>query len=172
MKVNSTKSKKLKIQNKGKFPLQVTVGTLAPPFTVTSGGGTFTLAKKKSDTVTVKFQPTATGATSPQTLVITRPFQASDERRDRERLRQVLESQNPHRFLRPTKRETHGGFHISFLVMPTHAVVVGGSLAGLCAARVLADFFDHVTIVSATLIRTASPIAPGCLSGRAASITT
>ena len=31
--------------------------------------------------------------------------------------------------------------------METHAVVVGGSLAGLCAARVLADFFDRVTIV-------------------------
>ncbi len=29
----------------------------------------------------------------------------------------------------------------------THAVVIGGSLAGLCAGRVLADFFDRVTIV-------------------------
>lgn len=31
--------------------------------------------------------------------------------------------------------------------MPTHAVVVGGSLAGLCAGRVLIDFFDRVTVV-------------------------
>ncbi len=31
--------------------------------------------------------------------------------------------------------------------MENHAVVIGGSLAGLCAARVLVDFFDHVTIV-------------------------
>ncbi|MEW6299728.1 MAG: 2-polyprenyl-6-methoxyphenol hydroxylase-like oxidoreductase [Thermodesulfobacteriota bacterium] len=29
----------------------------------------------------------------------------------------------------------------------THAVVVGGSMAGLCAGRVLSDFFDHVTII-------------------------
>jgi len=31
--------------------------------------------------------------------------------------------------------------------MPTHAVVIGGSLAGLCAGRVLTDFFDRVTII-------------------------
>jgi 2-polyprenyl-6-methoxyphenol hydroxylase-like FAD-dependent oxidoreductase len=31
--------------------------------------------------------------------------------------------------------------------MPTHAVVIGGSLAGLCAGRVLSEFFDRVTIV-------------------------
>lgn len=29
----------------------------------------------------------------------------------------------------------------------THAVVIGGSISGLCAARVLADFFDKVTVV-------------------------
>ncbi|PEG57996.1 tryptophan 7-halogenase [Mycolicibacterium boenickei] len=29
---------------------------------------------------------------------------------------------------------------------PNHAVVVGGSIAGLCAARVLADHFDRVTL--------------------------
>ena len=27
-----------------------------------------------------------------------------------------------------------------------HAIVIGASIAGLCAARVLADFFDHVTV--------------------------
>ena len=31
--------------------------------------------------------------------------------------------------------------------MPSRAVVLGGSLAGLCAARVLADHFDEVTVV-------------------------
>ena len=30
---------------------------------------------------------------------------------------------------------------------PSHAVVLGGSLAGLLAARVLADHFDHVTLI-------------------------
>jgi len=27
-----------------------------------------------------------------------------------------------------------------------HAVVVGASIAGLCAARVLSDFYDNVTV--------------------------
>ncbi len=31
--------------------------------------------------------------------------------------------------------------------MPTHALVLGGSIAGLLAARVLSDFFDQVTIL-------------------------
>ena len=30
--------------------------------------------------------------------------------------------------------------------MGDHAIVIGGSLAGLCAARVLSDFYDRVTI--------------------------
>jgi glycine/D-amino acid oxidase-like deaminating enzyme len=29
----------------------------------------------------------------------------------------------------------------------SHAIVIGGSMVGLLAARVLADHFDHVTIV-------------------------
>jgi Abnormal spindle-like microcephaly-assoc'd, ASPM-SPD-2-Hydin len=72
-KVNSTKTKKLKIKNKGKGDLQVTIGTLDPPFKVTGGNGTFTLSKGKSApvTVTVQFNPTATGAAAPQTLNIT-----------------------------------------------------------------------------------------------------
>lgn len=28
-----------------------------------------------------------------------------------------------------------------------HAIVVGGSIAGLCAGRVLSDFFEHVTVI-------------------------
>jgi hypothetical protein len=70
VKVNSSPSKKLKVKNKGKFPLQVTIGTLVPPFTVTAGSGTFNLPKGKTQNVTVKFQPPAKGATSPQTLTI------------------------------------------------------------------------------------------------------
>ena len=27
-----------------------------------------------------------------------------------------------------------------------HAVVIGGSIAGMCAARVLSDFYDRVTV--------------------------
>jgi hypothetical protein len=71
VKVNSSPSKKLKVKNKGKAPLQVTIGTLVAPFTVTAGSGTFNLPKGKTQNVTVKFQPTAKGATSPQTLTIT-----------------------------------------------------------------------------------------------------
>src|ERR1700685_4703240 len=29
----------------------------------------------------------------------------------------------------------------------THAIVVGGSMAGLCAARVLSRFYDKVTVI-------------------------
>ena len=37
--------------------------------------------------------------------------------------------------------------HIGYLhAMETHAIVIGASLAGLCAARVLSDHFDRVTI--------------------------
>jgi hypothetical protein len=70
VKVDSTKSKQLKIKNKGKGSLQVTVGTLAPPFSVTSGSGTFNLAKDKTEKVTVKFEPSAKGAIPEQTLTI------------------------------------------------------------------------------------------------------
>ncbi|MFZ0677270.1 choice-of-anchor D domain-containing protein [Candidatus Binatus sp.] len=71
VKVNSTKSKKLKVKNKGKAPLQVTIGTLDLPFKVISGVGTFNLAKGKTENVTVQFNPTAKGAATPQTLSIT-----------------------------------------------------------------------------------------------------
>jgi Abnormal spindle-like microcephaly-assoc'd, ASPM-SPD-2-Hydin len=70
VKLNSTASKKLKIKNKGKGTLQVTVGTLDPPFTVTSGSGTFNLPKGKTEKVTVQFKPTATGLVTPQILSI------------------------------------------------------------------------------------------------------
>jgi len=70
IKVNSTASKKLKVKNKGKAPLQVTIGSLASPFAVTVGSGTFNLPKGKTRKVTVQFKPTTAGATSPQTLSI------------------------------------------------------------------------------------------------------
>jgi hypothetical protein len=71
VKVNSAKTKKVKVQNKGKAPLQVIIGTLVPPFTVTGGSGTINLAKGKTQNVTVKFSPTAKGPATPQTLTIT-----------------------------------------------------------------------------------------------------
>ncbi|MFZ2063001.1 MAG: choice-of-anchor D domain-containing protein, partial [Candidatus Binatus sp.] len=70
VKVNSTASKKIKVKNKGKGTLQVTIGTLDPPFTVTTGSGTFNLAKGKTEKVTVQFKPTATGPVTPQILSI------------------------------------------------------------------------------------------------------
>jgi len=70
VKVNSSPSKTLKVKNKGKFPLQVTIGTLDPPFNVISGSGTFNLSKGKTEKVKVQFMPTSTGATTPQTLSI------------------------------------------------------------------------------------------------------
>ena len=69
VKVNSTKSKKLKVKNTGKGSLQVTIGTLVSPFTF--NGSAFNLAKGKTKTVSVKFKPTAKGPTLPQTLSIT-----------------------------------------------------------------------------------------------------
>jgi hypothetical protein len=48
--------------------LQVTTGTLVSPFIF--NGSTFNLAKGKTKTVTVKFKPTAKGATASQTLFI------------------------------------------------------------------------------------------------------
>jgi Abnormal spindle-like microcephaly-assoc'd, ASPM-SPD-2-Hydin len=71
VKINSTKTKKLKIKNKGKGGLQIIIGTLDPPFAVTSGSGTFNLPKGKTQKVTVQFNPTAKGAAAPQTLTIT-----------------------------------------------------------------------------------------------------
>jgi hypothetical protein len=65
VKVNSTKSKHFTVQNAGKFPLEVTVGSLTAPFTVTAGSGSFTLAKSKKKTVTIEFEPTTAGASGP-----------------------------------------------------------------------------------------------------------
>ena len=69
VKVNSSASLPLKIQNKGKFDLQVTIGTLVSPFSV-NGSGTLNIPKGKSKTATVTFQPLATGAAA-QTLSVT-----------------------------------------------------------------------------------------------------
>ena len=43
-----------------------------------------------------------------------------------------------------------------------HAVVVGGSLAGMLAARVLSDHFDDVTLLSATTSLRPRPPAKDC----------
>ena len=31
-----------------------------------------------------------------------------------------------------------------------NAIVIGGSMAGLCAARVLSEFYDRVTVIDTT----------------------
>jgi len=62
VKLSKPKQKTLKLTNKGKEPVQVTVGTLGAPFAVTAGGGSFTLAPKGSRTVAVRLAPTAPGA--------------------------------------------------------------------------------------------------------------
>ena len=70
VKVNATKKKTVKVKNKGKFPLQVMIGVLEPPFSV-SNSGIFMLAKKKTLTVSVLFKPTAVGPASAEILSIT-----------------------------------------------------------------------------------------------------
>ena len=70
VKVNKSKSKHFTIQNVGKFPVEVIVGVLQAPFSVTSGSGDFMLSKGKKKTVTVKFNPTSSGPAQPQLLSI------------------------------------------------------------------------------------------------------
>lgn len=67
--VNSFKNKSLKIKNKGKGDLHVTIGSLAPPFSV-AGSGAFTIPKGQMTKATIAFVPAATGTAS-QTLNIT-----------------------------------------------------------------------------------------------------
>ena len=47
-----------------------------------------------------------------------------------------------------------------------HAVVIGGSIAGLCAARVLADFFDRVKVIDRDSFPTGIEDRPGIPQGR------
>jgi hypothetical protein len=70
VKVNKSKRKHFTIRNVGKFPVEVTVGVLQPPFTVSAGSGDFILSKGKKKTVTVKFNPTSAGPAQPQLLSI------------------------------------------------------------------------------------------------------
>ena len=60
----------LTVRNGGSGPLNGTVAAPAGAFTVTSGGGSYTLAAGASRTVTVRFAPTAPGRTA-GSLVIT-----------------------------------------------------------------------------------------------------
>ena len=51
--------------------------------------------------------------------------------------------------------------------MPTtSAVVIGGSLAGMCAARVLSDVVDTVTVVERDAYRAAKDFRPGIPQAR------
>jgi fibronectin type 3 domain-containing protein len=61
VRVNANKQKTVKLTNKGKETLTATVGVVNAPFTVVSGGGTFTLAPKQSRTVALRYAPTAAG---------------------------------------------------------------------------------------------------------------
>jgi 2-polyprenyl-6-methoxyphenol hydroxylase-like FAD-dependent oxidoreductase len=47
-----------------------------------------------------------------------------------------------------------------------HAVVVGGSISGLCAGRVLSDFFDRVTVVDRDAYPSGVEDRPGVSQGR------
>jgi len=68
-KVGKRKSKVLRIQNPGRTPLSGSVGSLAAPFVVVSGGGAFTLAPRKLRSVKIEFTPPASGSFN-QELVI------------------------------------------------------------------------------------------------------
>ena len=48
----------------------------------------------------------------------------------------------------------------------TSAIVIGGSLAGMCAARVLSDFVDRVTIVERDAYPTSHEFRPGVPQAR------
>ncbi len=66
-----TKSETFKIRNAGKGDLNVTLGTLQPPFQVNPLIAPFLLAKgKTSPPITVQFMPTAPGAIPSQALLI------------------------------------------------------------------------------------------------------
>ena len=66
----SRKQKRIRLKNVAKVPLSGTVGTVAAPFAVLSGGGAFTLGRGQSRTVVVEFAPTEVKASS-ATLPIT-----------------------------------------------------------------------------------------------------
>src|SRR4029077_18617115 len=51
-------------------------------------------------------------------------------------------------------------------VRTQRAVVVGGSIAGLCAARVLADYFDRVTVIDRDAYPAAAVDRAGVPQGR------
>jgi HYDIN/CFA65/VesB-like, Ig-like domain len=59
--VKKVSSKSIKIKNNGKADASVTVVPPSSPFSVTSGGGSFTLAPKASQKVTIEFAPSAAG---------------------------------------------------------------------------------------------------------------
>jgi uncharacterized repeat protein (TIGR01451 family) len=70
--VNQTRTLRLIVNNGGMGTLtgNVDAGTLAAPFTVSSGAGPFTLGPRRSMTVTVQFTPIVRGAFT-DTLIIT-----------------------------------------------------------------------------------------------------
>jgi hypothetical protein len=63
--------------------------------------------------------------------------------------------------MRSLQRRAHRAAGLSAVARRRHAVVVGGSLAGILAARVLADYFDRVTLLE----RDHFPEAPSARKG-------
>ncbi len=51
------------------------------------------------------------------------------------------------------------------LTKGTHAVVIGGSIAGLLAGRILTDYFDKVTIITADFQALSDFLADCLISG-------
>jgi pyruvate/2-oxoglutarate dehydrogenase complex dihydrolipoamide dehydrogenase (E3) component len=47
-----------------------------------------------------------------------------------------------------------------------HTVVLGGSLAGLLAARVLSDHFDEVTLIERDVLATTAEVRRPCFEGK------
>jgi hypothetical protein len=68
--LGNTKTQSLTLKNRGKGVLQGSIGTLASPFEIISGGGAFSLAVGASQTVAVQFAPTVPGKAT-ATLTVT-----------------------------------------------------------------------------------------------------
>ena len=76
VRVGKFKQLKLKIKNTGNGVLAVYVGTPAGPFTFVTGSGSFSLASKKTMTITLRYDPTAA-----ETLTAVLPISSTDPAR-------------------------------------------------------------------------------------------
>ncbi len=69
IKIGQSKQLTLSITNTGKGSLSVTVGSLATPMTIVSGGGAFVLKAGEARSVLIKFTPTTTSSISQSLLI-------------------------------------------------------------------------------------------------------